>query len=56
MPKFRFSGGCEVTSSPATANRAPVGSLEAGDHPQQRGLAAAARSQQHEYLTLGHLE
>jgi hypothetical protein len=36
--------------------RAGIGSLEAGDHPQQRRLAAAARPQQHEYLTLGYFE
>ena len=40
----------------ADANRAGIGRLEAGDQPQQHGLAAAGRAEQREALAVDQLE
>ena len=48
----RFQGGTAAMSWPSIRILPAVGRLEAGQHPQQRGLAAAGRPQQREELAL----
>ena len=60
MPILRFSGGSAQPGLPTTAvaelHAARVRHLEAGDQPQQRGLAAAGRPEQREELAVGDVE
>ena len=52
----RFQGGTAAMSWPSIRIRPAVGRLEAGQHAQQRGLAAAGRAQQREELALVDVE
>ena len=52
MPKSRCEGGSRVTSRPPISMRARILHLEAGDHPQQGGLAAARRAEEADELAL----
>ncbi len=52
----RRCGGTAARSSPASSTLALVGRLEAGEHAQQRGLAAARRPEQREELALVDVE
>ena len=56
MLTLRWYGGSRVTSTPPQLDGALVGSLEAGDHPQQRRLAGTRRAEHREELALGDLE
>ena len=52
----RFQGGTAAMSWPSIRIRPAVGRLEAGQHAQERGLAAAGRAQQREELALVDVE
>ena len=52
----RFQGGTAAMSWPSIRIRPAVGRLEAGQHAQERGLAAAGRAQQGEELALVDVE
>ena len=56
MPKSRCAGGRCDTSRPAISMRAGVLRLQAGDHAQQRGLAAARGAEEADELALLHLQ
>ena len=56
MPKSRCAGGSRDTSRPPISMRARVLHLEAGDHAQQRGLAAARRTEEADELALLDVE
>ena len=56
MPRLRLCVGIGVMSWPSSM-MAPAGRLlEAGDHPQQRGLAAAGRAEQADEGAVRHAE
>ena len=50
MLTLRLFGGVSDTSLPSSKDSSRAGALEAGDHAQRRGLAAAARAEQREEL------
>ena len=52
----RLSGGSIVTSRSRSRMRPAGRQLEAADHPQRRGLAAAGRSEEREELAGADLE
>ena len=56
MPTSRFHGGRPEMSLPPTSTRPRVGVVEAGDQPQQRGLAAARGAEKREELAGPDLE
>ena len=56
MPTSRFHGGRPEMSLSADQHAAAVGVVEAGDQPQQRGLAAAGGSEQREELAGADIE
>ena len=57
MLTFRLIGAAaRSTSSPLSSIRPSVGLLEAPDHPQRGGLAAAARAEEAEELAVADLE
>ena len=51
MPMSRFCAGMCTTSLTVDDHPADVGPLEAGEHAQRRGLAAARRTEQRHELT-----
>src|SRR3546814_16766684 len=56
-PLVRSVGRLQLVHHPvADADGAGAHGLQAGDHPQQRGLAAARRPDQHDELAVGDLQ
>jgi hypothetical protein len=49
-------GGHVVDRASVDGERAVADRLQPRDHPQQRGLAAAGRPDQHQQFAVGHLE
>ena len=56
MPMSRLLVGTPEMSLPRHQNRAGVGVLEAGQHPQRGGLSAAGRPEQHDHLARGDVQ
>ena len=52
----RLAGGRWLTTRSPIGDRAAGDALEAGDHAQQRGLAAARRADQHDELAVGDVD
>src|SRR3546814_11607965 len=56
-PLVRSVGRLQLVHHPvADADAAGADGLQPGDHPQQRGLAAARRPDQHDELAVGDLQ
>ncbi len=56
MERPRLAGGTSLTSTPSISISAAGRVLEAGDQPQQRGLAAARRPDEDDELAVLDLE
>ena len=56
MAMPRLEGGTSLTTMPSISERAAGDLLEPGDHPEQRGLSAAGRTDKDDELALFNLQ